>query len=101
MTRNRQVERAGGLVRKPTAKKPTANQNHDVLALSQFRLALIEFLKLPIDIGEPALREELERTSPNVLKNYLARVQREAAIREAEDTLTMRMSGGGDFIIIT
>jgi len=63
------------------------------LALSQFRLVLIEFLKLPIDISEPALREELERTSPNVLKNYLARVQREAAILEAEDTATMRVFG--------
>ena len=87
-------------MRKPTAKKPTANQNYDVLALGQFRLALIQFLKLPIDIGEPALREELERISPNVLKNYLARVQRETAILEAEDTATMRALGGGNLAII-
>ena len=87
-------------MRKPTAKKRTANQNHDVLALSQFRLALIEFLKLPIDIGESALREELEKISPNVLNNYLARVQRVTAILEAEDTATMRALGRGDLAII-
>jgi hypothetical protein len=82
--------------------KPTANPNHDVLPLSQFRLALIKFLKLPMDIGEPALRKELERASPNVLRNYLARVQREAVLEvgDIEDTATMRVLGRGDLTAI-
>ncbi len=85
--------------RRPLRASTKANDPH-VLALSQFRLVLIEFLKLPIDISEPALREELERTSPNVLKNYLARVQREAAILEAVDTATMRVLDRVDLTII-
>ena len=74
-------------------------RNHDILALSQFRLRLIEFLKLPLNISEPALREELERTSPNVLRNYLARAKREG-ILESEDTMTMRVLGRRDLTII-
>jgi hypothetical protein len=70
--------------------KPSANQGHGVLALSQFRLRLIDFLRLPPNISESALREELERTSPNVLRNYLARAQDEG-ILESEDTMTMRV----------
>jgi hypothetical protein len=76
--------------------KPSAGQRDDVLALSQFRLRLIEFLRLPPDIGESALREELERTSPNVLRNYLARAQDDKAL-ESEDTLSMTMPGRGGF----
>jgi hypothetical protein len=79
-------------------RKPIKSQNHDVLPPGQFRLALIEFLRLPPDIGETELREELERTSPNVLRNYLARVQREA-ILEADDTATWRVLGRGDLAI--
>ena len=73
-------------------------RNHDILALSQFRLRLIEFLKLPHNISEPALREELERISPNVLRNYLARAQDEG-ILESEDTMTMRVLGRGGLTI--
>ena len=94
MPRNRQVQREGDLV-----PRPNTNQNHDVLALSEFRLRLIEFLKLPLNISEPALREELERTSPNVLRNYLARAQHEG-IPEFEDTMTMKVLGRGDLTII-
>jgi len=78
--------------------KLSANQGHSVLAPSQFRLRLIEFLRLPPDISEPALREELERTSPNVLRNYLARGQDEG-ISESDDTLTMRVLGRGGLAI--
>jgi hypothetical protein len=74
---------------------PTTIRNHDLLALSQFRLRLIEFLKLPPDISESALREELERTCPNVLRNYLARAQYEGTL-DYEDTMTMRVLGRGD-----
>jgi hypothetical protein len=94
MPRNRQAQREGDLV-----PNPITNRNHDVLALSQFRLRLISFLKLPADISEPALREELERICPNVLRNYLARVQYEG-ILDYEDTMTMRVLGRGDLTII-
>ena len=76
--------------------KPTAYPNHNVLPLSEFRLALIKFLKLPMGIGETALRKELERASPNVLRNYLARVQREAilqGIRVDREHLVERLDG--------
>jgi hypothetical protein len=74
-------------------------QNRDILALTQFRLRLIEFLKLPLNISEPALREELERASPNVLRNYLARAQHEG-ILEHEDTMTMRVLGRRDLTMV-
>lgn len=75
-------------------REPIKNRNNGVLQSSRFRLALIEFLRLPLDIDETALREKLERTSAGVLRNYLARVQREAISEEAEDTVTMRLVGG-------
>jgi hypothetical protein len=55
-----------------------------------------------MDIGETALRKELERASPNVLRNYLARVQREATleVEDIEDTATMRVLGRGDLTAI-
>jgi len=64
---------------------------------SQFRFKLIQFLKLPSDIREPALREVLERTSGGVCRNYLARAERVHKILKYEDTVenfedTQRMS---------
>ena len=44
--------------------------------LREFRLKLIGFLRLPINISEPRLREELRTCSAKVLINYLRRVQR-------------------------
>jgi hypothetical protein len=69
--------------------KPSKNQNREVLERSQFRLRLIEFLKLPDNISESALREKLERTSPNLLRNYLARPHE--GVLESEDTMTMKV----------
>ena len=46
---------------------------HEVLAFSQFRLKLIEFFKLPLNVSESALREVLKNSSRNVFENYLAR----------------------------
>jgi hypothetical protein len=69
--------------------EPSPNQIREALKFSQFRFKLIEFLKLPLDISERALREVLERTSPNVLRNYLARVERVDEILKSEDTLEM------------
>jgi hypothetical protein len=69
---------------------PNQNQIREALKFSQFRFKLIEFLKMPPGISERALREALERTSPNVHRNYLARAQRVDEILEFEDTLEMR-----------
>jgi hypothetical protein len=59
------------------------------LQFSQFRFKLIEFLKLPFDVGEPALREVLERTCCGVYGNYLARAERVDEILKSEDTVEM------------
>jgi hypothetical protein len=70
--------------------KPSTNQIREALKFSQFRFKLIEFLKLPLDIGETALREVLERTSSGVCRNYLARAERVDEILKSEDTVKMR-----------
>ena len=73
------------------------NQIREALEFSRFRSKLIEFLKLPIDILEPAFREELERTCCGVYRNYLARAERiEKTLKsedmlESEDTLEMNV----------
>jgi hypothetical protein len=73
---------------------PSANQIREALEFSQFRFKLIEFLKLPSDIGETALRDVLERTSRGACRNYLARAERVDEILKSEDTLedTLEMS---------
>jgi hypothetical protein len=53
-----------------------SDQIRRVLEFSQFRLKLIEFLKLPLDVSEPALRETIKGISPNVYRNYLTRAER-------------------------
>ena len=68
---------------------PSTNQIREALKFSQFRFNLIEFLKLPFDVGEPALREVLEQTSSGVYRNYLARAERVDEILKFEDTLEM------------
>jgi len=49
---------------------------HRVLEFTQFRLKLIEFLKLPHNVNETALREMIKEMSPNVYRNYLRRAER-------------------------
>jgi hypothetical protein len=71
--------------------EPTANQISEALEFSRFRFKLIEFLRLPFDIREPALREVLERTCGGVYRNYLARAERVEMILRAEDTLEMNV----------
>ena len=61
----------------------------EALNFSQFRFKLIQFLKLPFDIGESALREVLERSCCGVYKNYLARAERVDEILKYEDTIEM------------
>ena len=70
-------------------QEPSSNQIPQALVFSQFRLKLIEFLKLPNDISEPALRGVLKRTSLNVYRNYLARAERVNEILASEDTVEM------------
>jgi hypothetical protein len=76
---------------KNLVREPTANQFREALKFSRFRFTLIEFLKLPFDIGEPALREVLERTCCGVYRNYLARAERVDEILKSEDTLEMNV----------
>jgi len=71
--------------------KPSANQISEALEFSRFRFKLIEFLKLPFDIREPAFREVLERTCGGVYRNYLARAERIERILKSEDTLEINV----------
>ena len=66
---------------------PGTNQIREALEFSRFRLKLIEFLKLPFDISEPALREVLERACCGVYENYLARAERAEKTPKSENTL--------------
>ena len=77
------------LGKKNLVSKPDTNQIREALKFSQFRFKLIEFLKLPVDIREPAFREALERTSGGVCRNYLARAERIDEILRSEDTVKM------------
>ena len=72
--------------------EPNTNQIREALEFSRFRFKLIEFLKLPSNIREPALREVLERTCGGVYRNYLARAERVEEILKSEDTLKMNLS---------
>jgi hypothetical protein len=74
--------------------EPSRNQIREALQFSRFRFKLIEFLKLPFDIDEPALREVLERTCCGVHRNYLARAERVEEILKFEDTLPMNVQTG-------
>jgi len=67
--------------------EPSTNQIREALNFSRFRFKLIEFLKLPSDIREPALREVLERNCCGVYRNYLSRAERVEDILKSEDTL--------------
>jgi hypothetical protein len=67
-------------------REPSTNQISEALEFSRFRFKLIEFLKLPFNIREPALREVLERTCGGVYRNYLARAERVEEILKSEDT---------------
>jgi hypothetical protein len=67
--------------------QPSTKQISEALEFSRFRFKLIEFLKLPFDIREPAFREVLERTCGGVYTNYLARAERIEKIPKSEDML--------------
>lgn len=65
---------------------PSTHQIREALNFSRFRFKLIEFLKLPLDIREPALRDVLERSCVGVYRNYLIRAERVEEILKSEDT---------------
>jgi hypothetical protein len=67
--------------------EPSTNQISEALEFSRFRFKLIQFLKLPFNIREPAFREVLERTCSGVYRNYLFRAERVEEILKSEDTL--------------
>jgi hypothetical protein len=49
---------------------------YDVFKFRRFRLNLIGFLKLPLDIREDALRNAIKGCSVNLLATYLTRAER-------------------------
>lgn len=51
-------------------------QIYDIFKFRQFRLNLIGFLRLPLDISERDLREVIKRCSDNLLASYLLRAER-------------------------
>lgn len=60
----------------------SSDQMLHVLEFGQFRLKLIEFLKLPVNVSEAALRELIKSISPNVYRNYLTRAKRVEANKD-------------------
>jgi hypothetical protein len=77
------------LGKKDLVPEPSTNQIREALKFSQFRFKLIDFLKLPLHIREPAFREVLKRTSDGVCRNYLARAERIDEILRSEDTVEL------------
>jgi hypothetical protein len=71
--------------------EPNTNQISEALQFSRFRFKLIQFLRLPFNIREPALREVLERTCGGVYGIYLVRAERVAEILKSEDALEMNL----------
>jgi hypothetical protein len=58
-----------------SAKVPTTGKHEapDEKNFIEFRRKLIQFLNLPPDVSESALRKVLERSSPHLYKDYLTR----------------------------
>jgi len=50
-------------------------QTYDVFKFRRFRLNLIRFLKLPLDVGEQDLRDAIMKCSVNLLANYMGRAE--------------------------
>jgi hypothetical protein len=73
----------GGLAHDPVTKAKSGNlvlssaptATYDVFKFRRFRLNLIRFLKLPLDVSEKDLRNAIMQCSVNVLANYMGRAQ--------------------------
>ena len=59
-----------------SSQEPISKEIHDVLEFSQFRLKLIGFLRLPLNVSETALRDVIRRASRRVFEIYSARAER-------------------------
>ena len=55
---------------------PDRAQVYDLFAFRRFRLNVIGFLRLPLDVSEAALRDVLRQCSSNLFASYLARSER-------------------------
>ena len=51
-------------------------QLYDLFAFRRFRLNVIGFLRLPLDVSEAALRDVLRQCSSSLFAGYLARLER-------------------------
>jgi hypothetical protein len=58
---------------------------YDVFKFRRFRLNLIGFLRLPLGVSESTLRDVIKGCSANLLATYVARAERAAASKAADD----------------
>jgi hypothetical protein len=58
-----------------------------VLQFKRFRLQLIDFFKLPLDVTETTLRVTLRKASQKAFENYLVRADRAAGSEESSQPL--------------
>jgi hypothetical protein len=56
-----------------------AAEVYDVFKFRRFRLNVIGFLKLPLSVGESALREVIKESSTHLFVNYMSRAERAGA----------------------
>jgi len=61
---------------------------YDIFAFRRFRLNLINFLRLPLDVSEAALRNAIGRSSQYLFASYLLRAER--ALRDNSAVSTDR-----------
>jgi hypothetical protein len=67
--------RACKIVR-PITRRPSRIESRRGPRPSLFRLNVIKFLRLPLDVSEAALRDVLKQCSSNLFASYLARLER-------------------------
>jgi hypothetical protein len=69
---------------------------YDIFKFRQFRLNVIGFLRLPLDISESELREVIKLRSENLLASYLLRAERSrvrtAPLEIPQDILSVPVS---------
>ena len=53
-----------------------SRQAYDIFKFRRFRLNMISFLKLPLNVSEAALRSATGQSSQNLFTSYLLRAER-------------------------
>ena len=53
-----------------------SRQAYDIFKFRRFRLNMISFLKLPLNVSEAALRNATGQSSQNLFASYLLRAER-------------------------